>query len=90
MAKQSEMCPYFEKTGKSDLRWRSGGHGDALKEMPPAQRVQCPACGRRMKAWLSVGYDACCVHQLIPPHKRKDWWKKPKKRVEKRMAPRGK
>jgi hypothetical protein len=39
---------------------------------------------------MAVGYDGDYVVPAIPPHKKKGWWKKPKKKLEKRMTPRGK
>jgi hypothetical protein len=40
------------------------------------QRVTCPECGRRMIARVQVGHDGDHVAYLLPPHKRKKWWKK--------------
>lgn len=92
--KKEQMCEYSEKRpgSQSDLKFRQreGLRSAIPEEVPKAQRVTCPTCGRRMQAWLSVGYDGDDIRHLVPPHKKKGWWKKRTRKKEKRMAPRGK
>jgi len=43
------------------------------------KRVRCPVCGRSMWAARRTCHDGCCEMYCVPPHKKKGWWKKPKK-----------
>lgn len=83
MATKAEMCEFFEK-------FHPSRHEEPYDDKPfKRQRVECPSCGRRMMGWMII-HDGEVLKYAVPPHKRKGWWKKAKKKVEKRMAPRGK
>ena len=43
------------------------------------KRVKCPKCGRKIFLRVSFCHDGCCEYLHIPLHKRKHWWKPPKK-----------
>jgi hypothetical protein len=93
MAKQSEMCTYRWAAGPGKHNTRDDAvlideqeFKDVTKHRP---RLTCPDCGRRLMAWAQI-HDGEVMCWRIPAHKKKGWWKKPKKTVEKRMAPRGK
>lgn len=91
MAK-AEMCTYRWVAGPEKLTsWEDGySDEDEFKDITKHRpRLTCPDCGRRLKAWAQI-HDGALMCWRIPAHKRKGWWKKPKKKVEKRMAPRGK
>lgn len=93
MATKAEMCTYRWAAGPGKPTTRSDAvyideteFKDITKHRP---RLTCPDCGRRLMAWAQV-HDGEVMCWRIPAHKRKGWWKRPKKKVEKRMAPRGK
>jgi transcriptional regulator NrdR family protein len=93
MAKQSQMCTYRWAAGQGKYNTRDDDviideqeFKDITKHRP---RLACPECGRRLAAWAQI-HDGELMCWRIPEHKRKGWWKKPRKKVERFMAPRGK
>ena len=93
MAKQSQMCTYRWAAGQGKYNTRDDDviideqeFKDITKHRP---RLACPERGRRLAAWAQI-HDGELMCWRIPEHKRKGWWKKPRKKVERFMAPRGK
>lgn len=77
--KDDKMCHYSNVYGMSRSRcdeW-NGASDDAWAEK--SKRVRCPACGQSMMSTIRVCHDGCCIFHCIPKHKKKYWWKKPKK-----------
>ena len=78
--KDSKMCHYSNVYGMSrshqEENW-CGTNPDMWNEK--SKRVRCPACGRSMMSNIRVCHDGCCIYHCIPPHKKKEWWKKGKK-----------
>jgi len=70
MAKKEKMCPQPE----TKVGWVSKEKkGSYLK------RAYCPTCKRHLETYLELCHDGCCFSVMIPPHKRKGWWKRGKK-----------
>lgn len=88
MATKAELCEYFEK--RPDQHSNTDRRSYWQEEAPKSKKVECPVCGRRMMGWMFLQAEGEIVKYAIPIHKKKHWWKKPKKKVEKNMAPRGK
>lgn len=76
-----KMCPHYDKMGTTAYRRdqeKTFGHMKPQGKVAP-KRVTCPKCGRRIMARVSVDHDGINLIYSIPPHKKKGWWKKPKK-----------
>lgn len=41
----------------------------------PSKFIECPKCKRRVAPRLIVDHDASYIIELMPPHKKKHWWK---------------
>ena len=73
---KAKMCSYSEMPGMARTQaWH--GRDDELFAVK-SKRVRCPVCGRSMHSAVRTCHDGCCIFHGIPPHKIKEWWKKPK------------
>jgi len=79
--KAEKMCPRFVKFGP--LHGMSAWPDEGFKNTPT--RIQCPTCGRRMMARKVFGHDGDFLVLGLPIHKKKGWWKKPKREVRKTL-----
>jgi hypothetical protein len=79
VAEESEMCPFSGPRG-DPVGDRAAVHHQVFPEaeVKKAQRkrVTCPVCKRRLLGWVSVGMCEEKLRVVVPPHKRKAWWKK--------------
>lgn len=79
MSMPSKMCSYSGQRGDS-VGDRSFVYHRVFsgKEVKKAQRrrVTCPVCKRRLMGWVSVGMLEEKLRVVVPPHKRKAWWKR--------------
>lgn len=92
MANQSQLCTYEWAAGQGKVTSYEDGYSseEEFKQLTKYRPLlTCPECGRRLMGWAQM-HDGEVMCWRIPEHKRKGWWKKPRKRVEKRMSPRGK
>ena len=76
MATKKQMCDYKDKGkgyGLCELKYGFWATEPQITEKP--KKVKCPKCKRRLKSMVKYCHDGCCVFHLIPPHKKKSWWK---------------
>jgi hypothetical protein len=90
MATTERMCSYHNPFRGYSLGHRTFFDRPVYDKRQKRVRVQCPECGRRMFAWAAYCDDGCYVSYIVPKHKKKAWWKKPKKQIERRMTGNGK
>lgn len=79
-----KMCEYTGpwqpwRTLFPDRREPDTGWTDEGVTGLPSRKVRCPVCKRRIKADVRAGHDGDVIWR-IPPHKKRGWWKRRKKR----------
>lgn len=70
-----KICPFYGNIIGTMSSWESPS------EEPntiPTKYGECPSCGRRLKLKIVFGHD-CELYYELPRHKKKGWWRKPKK-----------
>lgn len=79
-AQFKHRCPYDNKgyggSRLADLRAYEASDEDLAQRRT---KVQCPLCGRRLVGWATISHDGYIVRYVVPPHKKKGWWKRGKK-----------
>jgi len=81
--KDDKMCSYSNISGHLPGSPGIVGHLDERTEKfftKKNKRVICPVCGRKMWAARRTCHDGCCEMYCVPPHKKKGWYKKPRKK----------
>lgn len=77
----NNMCPYSEK-GTFNGLYHSRNPPYRAVEVEEnlgrkhREKVTCPLCKRRLWGWVRISHDADFLGVVVPPHKRKKWWKK--------------
>ncbi|KKN26949.1 hypothetical protein LCGC14_0869450 [marine sediment metagenome] len=81
---KNKMCSYVGEYKHHDYAKKSISHDLASSRDTSTKeliRVKCPKCKRRIWGQTKYCHDGCCTLIRVPPHKRKGWWKKPKKKA---------
>lgn len=71
-----KMCSYYDTNRGAPVEDRAET-GHYVHPKTRRKRVACPVCKRRLVARVAVGYDDE-LRYVVPKHKRKRWWRKPK------------
>lgn len=76
--KNDRMCLYYDKDRGASVKDRMRVYHVVYSQVDVRKlrrcRVVCPACKRRMRGWVAVGYDDE-LRYVVPKHKRKRWWR---------------
>lgn len=68
------------KEDKAFKRWLE------TRKLKKNERLTCPVCGRRLFGWLVIDEDGEPCGYVVPKHKPKGWWKKPKQKKKERKS----